>query len=190
MTDQQKFLNKWHSERLQLFKSQDLHNGFFDVVFDVEGKEIHANKILLAPLSSPLKEMFSELNHESFKIDFLYNDFFQFLIFLYSGRCDINEENIVAMVKMAALYEVEDLRKECDEFLFSIRYSSKNVFYYFEELHAFHLPNFEDAVFQFFFKCITTLDSPEFMELKLETVHDLISTFVELQVFSEEIFTA
>uniref|UniRef100_A0AC34GQF5 BTB domain-containing protein n=1 Tax=Panagrolaimus sp. ES5 TaxID=591445 RepID=A0AC34GQF5_9BILA len=138
MTTQDVLVNKWNKETVDLFKEQDVENGFFDVVFDVKGKKIFANKIVLARVSAPLKNKFLPSTPGSvvtIKIDYCYDDFFQLLMFLYSGRCDLSEENIVAMVQMAESFAVEDLLLECDEFLFSIQYNAENIFTYYEQLY-------------------------------------------------------
>uniref|UniRef100_A0AC34G029 BTB domain-containing protein n=1 Tax=Panagrolaimus sp. ES5 TaxID=591445 RepID=A0AC34G029_9BILA len=78
-----------NAEKLKFFEAQDRENGYFDITFDIHGKLLHAHKIMLAPVSTTFKAMFSRspsssaANKPIVIYDYKYADFYRLLTFLY-----------------------------------------------------------------------------------------------------------
>uniref|UniRef100_A0AC34GLX5 BTB domain-containing protein n=1 Tax=Panagrolaimus sp. ES5 TaxID=591445 RepID=A0AC34GLX5_9BILA len=101
----------------EIFKSQD--PDLFDVTFEIEGKKLYADKYVLSTISEPFGALFSNRwakTDEIIKIEnYSFDNFYQFLSFIYSGECEINEENVTVMVDLAEYYDIAVLKKCCDE---------------------------------------------------------------------------
>uniref|UniRef100_A0AC34G124 BTB domain-containing protein n=1 Tax=Panagrolaimus sp. ES5 TaxID=591445 RepID=A0AC34G124_9BILA len=112
---------KMQAKRFKVFESQDVEAGHFDVTFELEGRKLHAHKMFLTSVSEPLDAWLSTRwtkKDEVIKIsDYSFNDFYEFLHFLYTGDCKITEDNVFALTDMAEFYGIEYLKGFCDIFL-------------------------------------------------------------------------
>uniref|UniRef100_A0AC35GKT7 BTB domain-containing protein n=1 Tax=Panagrolaimus sp. PS1159 TaxID=55785 RepID=A0AC35GKT7_9BILA len=112
------------------FKSQDPE--LFDIVFDIDGKKLYADKLILSINSSTFKSMLSDRWISKNNIisirDYSFNDFKELLTFIYSGKCNITKENIFKILAMSEFYQIEDLRELCDVFLSGIELNLTNYF--------------------------------------------------------------
>uniref|UniRef100_A0AC35GUM1 BTB domain-containing protein n=1 Tax=Panagrolaimus sp. PS1159 TaxID=55785 RepID=A0AC35GUM1_9BILA len=132
-------------QRFEIFKSQDFESGFFDVTFEVEGQKIFADKFTLTTISAPFKTMLSERwtkNDEAIELQsHSYANFYRFLTFLYSGKCDLNSRNFSAMVDLAEFYDVSALKILCDERLSQspTKYEDRSIFHFIEVSKRFSL---------------------------------------------------
>uniref|UniRef100_A0A914P913 BTB domain-containing protein n=1 Tax=Panagrolaimus davidi TaxID=227884 RepID=A0A914P913_9BILA len=122
---------KMQQERFNIFKSQDRENGNFDVTFDIDGKKLFANKFMLTSVSETLKAMLSDRwsnKDEAVKIeDYSYDDFYEFLHYLYTGCSDLTNENVFKLTDMAEYYGVPLLKEVCDKFLSEMKYNLGNI---------------------------------------------------------------
>uniref|UniRef100_A0A914PMS1 BTB domain-containing protein n=1 Tax=Panagrolaimus davidi TaxID=227884 RepID=A0A914PMS1_9BILA len=120
-----------HQERFNVFKSQDPENEHFDVAFKIKGKTILANKLLLTSASEYMNVLLSDRwtrNGEAVKIDdYCYDDFCQFLCFIYTGYCKLNDENIFQLTDISECYGIPLLKEFCDKFLSKMQYSVKRI---------------------------------------------------------------
>uniref|UniRef100_A0A914QC93 BTB domain-containing protein n=1 Tax=Panagrolaimus davidi TaxID=227884 RepID=A0A914QC93_9BILA len=107
-------------ERFKFFKSQDLEIGNFDVTFEIEGKKLFAHRFILIPVSEYMNAMLSDRwsnKDEIIKIEsYSYDNFYQFLCFLYSGRCYITNENVFQLIDMSEFYGVSFFKDSCDKY--------------------------------------------------------------------------
>uniref|UniRef100_A0A914Q601 BTB domain-containing protein n=1 Tax=Panagrolaimus davidi TaxID=227884 RepID=A0A914Q601_9BILA len=175
------------NSRYEMFKSQNQENGFFDVTFEVEGKLIYAHKFMLASVSEVLERMVSNTwnNAETIKIEaYSFNDFFEFLTFVYSEKCKIDDENVFSMVDISEFYQVNELQIKCDKFLSQKEYTEENILLYLKALSNYSLPLFEKTSFKAIKeKGINLIESKGFM-LSKETVMKIVN--FEYRVVSEE----
>uniref|UniRef100_A0A914ZCZ9 BTB domain-containing protein n=1 Tax=Panagrolaimus superbus TaxID=310955 RepID=A0A914ZCZ9_9BILA len=99
---------KMQMDRFKVFKEQDREKGHLDVAFEIEGKKLHVNKYLLTTASEPLNAWLSDrwsTKDEVIKIeDYSFDCFYEFIQFIYTGRCDLSSENVFKMVDMAEFY--------------------------------------------------------------------------------------
>uniref|UniRef100_A0A914YTC1 BTB domain-containing protein n=1 Tax=Panagrolaimus superbus TaxID=310955 RepID=A0A914YTC1_9BILA len=97
----QEILYKFQMEKFEIFKSQDPENGKFDVVFEIDGKKLYANKYMLCTTSTTLESMLSDRwtkSNEPIPLHgHTFEDFKEFLTFLYSGKCSLTDNSIFAM---------------------------------------------------------------------------------------------
>jgi hypothetical protein len=174
------------------FKSQDPGRSFFDVAFDIDGKKIYANKFRLGSISSTFNSMLSDrwsTKDDPIKImNYSYEDFYQFLTFLYSGECDITDDNIYTMVDMAEYYNVELFKKSCDTFLSKMEITQQNVFRLINLSNKYSMAKLTKPLLKFVSTTITTLiESNEFMELNKSNIKDFI-ILCKGKVKAEELF--
>uniref|UniRef100_A0A914QV56 BTB domain-containing protein n=1 Tax=Panagrolaimus davidi TaxID=227884 RepID=A0A914QV56_9BILA len=118
-------------KRFEQFKSQNPENEDFDVIFQIDGKKLYANKYMLTSISEIFKTMLSErwtTKNEPIILDgYQFEEFYQFLCFIYSGGCLITDENIFAMIDFAEYYMVESFKDVCDEYLSNMKYDINNI---------------------------------------------------------------
>uniref|UniRef100_A0A914R1U0 BTB domain-containing protein n=1 Tax=Panagrolaimus davidi TaxID=227884 RepID=A0A914R1U0_9BILA len=172
--------------RYVVFKSQNRAEGFFDVTFDVEGKLIHAHKYMLSTVSDVLLRMISGTwnNGETIKIEtYSFNDFYEFLTFLYSGNCKLNDENILTMVDLSEFYQVKVLQQKCDEYLSHKEYTNENVLTYFETLSKYSLRKFEKAISKSM-KYLNFVESESFMQVSKKVILKILK--FKYRIASEE----
>uniref|UniRef100_A0AC35GQD6 BTB domain-containing protein n=1 Tax=Panagrolaimus sp. PS1159 TaxID=55785 RepID=A0AC35GQD6_9BILA len=85
------------------FESQKI-----DVVFDIGGKKLYADKLRFTLASTTFESMFSDRwsykNDEIPIKDYSFNDFKGCLLFIYSDKSNLNDGNIMAMLDMAEFY--------------------------------------------------------------------------------------
>uniref|UniRef100_A0AC35FWR3 BACK domain-containing protein n=1 Tax=Panagrolaimus sp. PS1159 TaxID=55785 RepID=A0AC35FWR3_9BILA len=107
------YLSKMQQERFNIFKSQDPENEHFDVSFEIDGK------------------VFSDRwtrNGEAVKIiDYCYDDFYQFLSFIYIEYCKLNDKNVFQLTDMAECYGVKLFKEYCDKFLSKMQYNVERI---------------------------------------------------------------
>uniref|UniRef100_A0AC35F3H2 BTB domain-containing protein n=1 Tax=Panagrolaimus sp. PS1159 TaxID=55785 RepID=A0AC35F3H2_9BILA len=183
----QQILYNFQMERFELFKAQNLETGKFDVAFDIGGKILYAHKFTLCPISSTFEAMLSDRwtkVDDPIKIeDYSYEDFKQFLTFLYSGHCQLSNDNIFPMVDIAEFYGVVAFKDVCEEFLIQTEYTLDNVFLMVELANKYSLKKLEEAVFQWAEKqAKENLEAGNGLDLN-SAIKDAISEFLPLIKF-------
>uniref|UniRef100_A0A914Z0V0 BTB domain-containing protein n=1 Tax=Panagrolaimus superbus TaxID=310955 RepID=A0A914Z0V0_9BILA len=109
-------------DRYKVFESQDMEKGQFDLVLEIEEKKLYVHKFYLITASETLGAMLSDrwntTPNEAIKIEnYSYDDFYEFMCFIYCGTCALTNENIMALTDMAEFYGVPLLKDYCDTFL-------------------------------------------------------------------------
>uniref|UniRef100_A0AC35FWH1 BTB domain-containing protein n=1 Tax=Panagrolaimus sp. PS1159 TaxID=55785 RepID=A0AC35FWH1_9BILA len=136
-SDRQFYFYEMHKERFEIFKSQNLENDCFDITFEIEGKKLHANKYTIISVSETLKSMLSDRwtkKDENVKIEtYSYENFYEFLCFIYSGNCNITKENVFQLIDMAEFYGVSSFKMFCEKFLSTLEFTINNI----EEMYEF-----------------------------------------------------
>uniref|UniRef100_A0A914PG01 BTB domain-containing protein n=1 Tax=Panagrolaimus davidi TaxID=227884 RepID=A0A914PG01_9BILA len=175
-------------ERFKMFQSQNQETGFFDVTFDIEGKLIHAHKFMLASVSEVLKRMVSDTwnNGDPITIKaYSFKDFYEFLKFIYSGKCSFTDENIFAIVDLSEFYQVKSLQHKCDQFLSKKEYTAKNVLVILKALSNYSLPLFEKSLCKAVKENgINLVESDGFTETSKESVMKIVK--FKYKIVSEE----
>uniref|UniRef100_A0AC35FCU9 BTB domain-containing protein n=1 Tax=Panagrolaimus sp. PS1159 TaxID=55785 RepID=A0AC35FCU9_9BILA len=136
--DAQEIIYSFQMQRFEVFKTQDVENGKFDVAFEIDGKTLYAHKAIICLISTTLDSMLSDRwrkpDDEHVKIDgYSFDNFKEFLTFIYSGKCKLSNENILSMVDIAEFFGVKLLKIYCEKFLTKMKFDSNNV-YGFREL--------------------------------------------------------
>uniref|UniRef100_A0A914QL42 BTB domain-containing protein n=1 Tax=Panagrolaimus davidi TaxID=227884 RepID=A0A914QL42_9BILA len=143
-------------QRFELFKAQDVETGLFDVAFEIDGKKIHAHKLMLIcsePLTSMLSDRWCNKDAEAVKIEaYSYENFYQFLCFLYSGQCDLTQENAFLLADMSEFYGIPTLKGYCDEWLSKRKevINEKNVYELVEFAQRYSLEAFLETIEKIF----------------------------------------
>uniref|UniRef100_A0A914Q2H7 BTB domain-containing protein n=1 Tax=Panagrolaimus davidi TaxID=227884 RepID=A0A914Q2H7_9BILA len=197
---------KMQQERFEIFKSQDPDNGHFDITFEIEGKKLYANKFILTPCSETLKAMLSDRwsnKDESVKIEaYSYDNFYQFLTFLYTGSCKLTRENVFQLTDMAEFYAVPFLKEFCEKFLLGMNYYVQNIEEMFEFAQKYSMEHMEDLIKKFVssnFEAIISSESllsykKPFMDVLASIIHypwkgkifEAIYKWVEHQVITQK----
>uniref|UniRef100_A0AC35GSP4 BTB domain-containing protein n=1 Tax=Panagrolaimus sp. PS1159 TaxID=55785 RepID=A0AC35GSP4_9BILA len=182
-------------QRFELFKAQDVKTGHFDVIFEVDGKRIFANKFILSssePLTSMLSDRWCDKDAEAVKIEaYSYDNFYQFLCFLYSGQCHLSQENAVVLTDMSEFYGIATLKGFCDEWLSKRKedINEKNVYEFIEIAHRYSLKEFLGTLERLYIRNLDVfLGDDLFLNVKKDIIELLLSLFSKNQ--EEEFFEA
>uniref|UniRef100_A0AC35F6A7 BTB domain-containing protein n=1 Tax=Panagrolaimus sp. PS1159 TaxID=55785 RepID=A0AC35F6A7_9BILA len=179
-------------KRFELFKIQDPTNGDFDVAFDLSGKTLYANKFMLSPISTTFKSILSKRwksPNEMIKIEnYCYDDFFEFLKFIYSGECKLSNDNILSMVDIAHVYDIQALKKVCKEYLTKIELTHDNIYQFFELSNKYSMVALKESVdeyieenYEILFKC------KQFQSLQKNVIKNLVDEYQRVPM-REELF--
>uniref|UniRef100_A0A914XT00 BTB domain-containing protein n=1 Tax=Panagrolaimus superbus TaxID=310955 RepID=A0A914XT00_9BILA len=178
-------LRAMQNERYKIFQQQDVDKGRFDVTFEIEGKHLHAHKFTLTSISKPLDSWLSDrwtTKDEVVKIeDSSYDEFYEFLTFLYTSECKLTEENIVKMTDMAEFYGVQCLKELCDEFLAKNEKTVETIEELFNFAQKYSLPKLEDSLKSFFWNHYRTVcKSDAFIDFKKPFIEFLLAGDISL----------
>uniref|UniRef100_A0AC34FA17 BTB domain-containing protein n=1 Tax=Panagrolaimus sp. ES5 TaxID=591445 RepID=A0AC34FA17_9BILA len=168
-------------ETFEFFENQDLENGDFDVVFELNGKEIYANKFMLSSASPTFKSMLSNRwrkTDEPIEIkDYSYEEFKEFLTFLYAGECSLTPDNIFAMVDMAEFYGVTVFKNVCDEYLTKLEINVNNVYQMIEIANKYSMIQFKKSIYNFISDSLFGFfQSEQFLNLETSVLKDIIKS--------------
>uniref|UniRef100_A0A915EM65 BTB domain-containing protein n=1 Tax=Ditylenchus dipsaci TaxID=166011 RepID=A0A915EM65_9BILA len=85
----------------------------------VQGRLIHANKKLLSAHSQHFEELLSDDVAEVGIEDVSHADMFHLLIVIYqiSGKCEITEDKVESLLKLASKFRVPNVTKRCEVYL-------------------------------------------------------------------------
>uniref|UniRef100_A0AC35FVQ1 BTB domain-containing protein n=1 Tax=Panagrolaimus sp. PS1159 TaxID=55785 RepID=A0AC35FVQ1_9BILA len=101
---------------LKILKRDD-----FMLFLRLKRKKLHAHSFILTSVSKYMDAMLTDRwskKNEVVKIEsYSYDNFYQFLCFLYSGSCNVTNENIFKLVDVAEFFGVSSFKKFCDRVL-------------------------------------------------------------------------
>uniref|UniRef100_A0A914P6K0 BTB domain-containing protein n=1 Tax=Panagrolaimus davidi TaxID=227884 RepID=A0A914P6K0_9BILA len=162
------------------FKSQNPE--LFDVVFEIEGKKVYAHKFPLSIISTTFESMLSDRwisKNNAIKIEsHKYDDFKEFLKFLYSGECQLSDENIITMIDIAEFYQVNSFKKYCGEYLSKITLNIENIIQITEASHKYSMLQMKKPIQGFLIKNFKTfVKSDEFLNAN----EFIIKQFVKME---------
>uniref|UniRef100_A0AC34GDY4 BTB domain-containing protein n=1 Tax=Panagrolaimus sp. ES5 TaxID=591445 RepID=A0AC34GDY4_9BILA len=122
--------------------------------------------MLLGPLATKDPIPITTYSYENFK---------EFLTFLYLGKCAINIENVMAIVDLAESYNVQLLKDKCDTFLTNIEMTDANLYTVYANLKMYSLKAALENLFDYIsFNVETILSSFGFMSAKKEFILDIV----------------
>uniref|UniRef100_A0A914P726 BTB domain-containing protein n=1 Tax=Panagrolaimus davidi TaxID=227884 RepID=A0A914P726_9BILA len=175
------YIFEMQQERFKIFKSQDLEAGNFDVTFEVEGKKLFGHKFILEPISETLKSMLSDrwtTKDEPVKIEsYSYDNFYEFLCFVYSGSCNLNAENVFPMVDMAEFYAVSFLKDYCEKYILrTMKITIENIEEMSEFADKYSLNMFMDSIVKFLRQNNRKIIKDEKFSLFKKTFIEFLST--------------
>uniref|UniRef100_A0A914QKK6 BTB domain-containing protein n=1 Tax=Panagrolaimus davidi TaxID=227884 RepID=A0A914QKK6_9BILA len=174
------------------FKSQDPE--LLDIVFDIEGKKIYANKIILSINSSTFKSMLSDRwtskNNDVIKIEsYKFDEFKELLTFIYSRECNITNENIFAILDMAAFYQIEDLKELSDEYLSKMELNLSNVLQLIEISNKYSLIQMKGPVQTFLFQNFPNLAKFDgFLNANKSMIKEIVAMESNFSKYHEKLF--
>uniref|UniRef100_A0A914P5D6 BTB domain-containing protein n=1 Tax=Panagrolaimus davidi TaxID=227884 RepID=A0A914P5D6_9BILA len=146
---------------------------------------------MLATISDVFKGMISDIWNKKETIEITtnsYNDFYEFLTFLYSGNCKLNDENIFVMIDLSEFYQITELKKKCDKYLSQKEYTKENTLVFFETLSNYSLPLFEKVISKSMKENgINLVESDGFLETSKSTVEKIVR-FEDRFVSEEKLF--
>uniref|UniRef100_A0A914XS47 BTB domain-containing protein n=1 Tax=Panagrolaimus superbus TaxID=310955 RepID=A0A914XS47_9BILA len=153
-TDLLRTFRTMQNERYKIFQQQDIDKGRFDVTFEIEGKKLYVHSIFLTSLSEPMDSWLSDrwtTKDEVVKIEaYSYDEFYEFLTFVYTSECKLTDKNIVKMTDVAEFYDVQCLKELCDEFLAKKEMTVETIDELFDFARKYSLPKLRNSVRSFF----------------------------------------
>uniref|UniRef100_A0A914P6G1 BTB domain-containing protein n=1 Tax=Panagrolaimus davidi TaxID=227884 RepID=A0A914P6G1_9BILA len=182
------FLEEMQRKFNNAFESQN--PAMFDIVFDIDGKKLFADKLRLTLASTTFESMFSD--RWGYKDDVIpiknykFDDFKRFLLFIYSGKCDLNDSNIMAMLDMAAFYQIERLKELCEEYLSKMEYTVDNIFEFIEVCDKYFLIHLKELCDKSLSKMEYTMDNI-FQFIEVSDKYSLVRMKKTLQNFITKI---
>uniref|UniRef100_A0A914P1B5 BTB domain-containing protein n=1 Tax=Panagrolaimus davidi TaxID=227884 RepID=A0A914P1B5_9BILA len=146
----EQFIYKMQQERFKTFKLQDPANDHFDVTFEIEGRKLYANKFILTSLSETMASMLSDRwskKDEVVTIEaYTYDNFYEFIQFLYTGSCSLTAENVFQLTDMSEFYAVLFLKEFCLMFLLKMEYNVERIEEMFEFSEKYSLDRLKGAL--------------------------------------------
>uniref|UniRef100_A0A914PSR6 BTB domain-containing protein n=1 Tax=Panagrolaimus davidi TaxID=227884 RepID=A0A914PSR6_9BILA len=142
------YVYKMQIKKFEFFKSQNLENGHFDVVFEIDGKLLYAHKYDLVSASETLNAMLSDrwrIKNEPVKIEsFTYKIFYQFCCFIYCGECQLNMKTVAKIVDASEFFGFEFLKNYCEDFLMENKknINEKNIYEFCELVQKYKFKRF------------------------------------------------
>uniref|UniRef100_A0A914PMR7 BTB domain-containing protein n=1 Tax=Panagrolaimus davidi TaxID=227884 RepID=A0A914PMR7_9BILA len=197
------FLSEVQRQYGVAFKSQNPN--LFDVVFEIGGKKLYVDKLRLSIISTTFESMLSDRWTSKNNIipikDYKFDDFKEFLSFIYSGKCNLNDSNIMAILDMAEFYQIKHLKELCDKYLSNVEIKFTNVFIFMEisnrylmkqikkPLQDFINQNFSDLIKSYQFLNSNKAAFKEFVPydfIKLEEIFQAVYEWAEVQVVKKQ----
>uniref|UniRef100_A0A914QP50 BTB domain-containing protein n=1 Tax=Panagrolaimus davidi TaxID=227884 RepID=A0A914QP50_9BILA len=159
--------------------NESQNSEMFDVVFEVEGKKLYAHKFRLSTISTTFESMVSDRWISKDNVipikDYSFNDFKEFLTFIYTGKCSLTEENIFAMIDIAEFYQVNSFKKYCDEYLSKMTINMENIFQLIEISAKYSLLQMKKPMHIFISENFSTLIKySEFLNVDKSVIGDLV----------------
>uniref|UniRef100_A0AC34FAQ3 BTB domain-containing protein n=1 Tax=Panagrolaimus sp. ES5 TaxID=591445 RepID=A0AC34FAQ3_9BILA len=187
---------KMQLQRYEIFKAQDPETGDFDFTLEFGEKKIYIHKFVVTPVSETLNAMFSVRwnktgNNKMVIHDYSYDEFFQFICFIYSGGCDLTKENIFELTDMAEFYGVQTLKEYCDYFLSKIRYEKETFYNMVEFEERYTLKGLNESLQSYFssYNMKLLIEGDDFVTLDKRIVKRL-STFKRSSDYEEDFLKA
>uniref|UniRef100_A0A914PXK8 BTB domain-containing protein n=1 Tax=Panagrolaimus davidi TaxID=227884 RepID=A0A914PXK8_9BILA len=162
----------------EAFKSQSPE--LFDTVFEIEGKKLYAEKLRLSLISSTFNSMLSDRwisKNNAIPIkNYSFNDFKEFLTFLYSEKCQLSDENILTMIDIAEFYQVNSFKKYCGKYLSKITLNMENIFQLIETSHKYSIVQIKKSIQDFFKKNFETfVKCEEFLKADKSVIKNIVT---------------
>uniref|UniRef100_A0A914P3K1 BTB domain-containing protein n=1 Tax=Panagrolaimus davidi TaxID=227884 RepID=A0A914P3K1_9BILA len=125
------------------------------------------------------------------KLTYKFDDFKELLTFIYSGKCNITNENVFVMLDMAEFYQIKDLKQLCDDFFPEMELNLTNIFDMLEISNKYSMNRMKESIQKFisqnfkpFFK------SDEFLNTEKSVVTEIIALGQIFAIKYEEMFQA
>uniref|UniRef100_A0AC34FN55 BTB domain-containing protein n=1 Tax=Panagrolaimus sp. ES5 TaxID=591445 RepID=A0AC34FN55_9BILA len=171
---------KFQMEKFKVFEAQDPENGKFDIVFEIDGKKLYAHKIMLWSASPTLEAMTSErwtkANDPITIKNYSFDAFKEFLSFVYSGECQLTNDNIMALVDMAEFYDINFLKDLCEEYLTKMELNHDNIYQMIDLASKYSMIKLDKPVIYFISNNLSGfLQSEHFLSLQKPTLIGIVN---------------
>uniref|UniRef100_A0AC34EZE6 BTB domain-containing protein n=1 Tax=Panagrolaimus sp. ES5 TaxID=591445 RepID=A0AC34EZE6_9BILA len=171
MDEEKENLYELQMERFKVFKAQIPDPEKSDIVFDFHGKNLYAHKFMISTISptfdSMLASRWAKPNEPVQIRDYSFDDFKEFLTFIYSGKCQFTDENIFIMVDIAEFYGVGVFKKACDKYLEKIELNLNNVFQMLKKAEKYSIVQLKKSLYIFVSNnLLSFLQSEQFLNLE------------------------
>lgn len=153
--------------------------------------QIPAHKSMLTASSTEFNFLLKEDQKEIIVSHVTPTAIVSFLMFIYKKYTELNHEIIWDVLKLSSEFCIENLEKECEQFLLkNISIEDENVFEIFDKIVNYDLPNIEIKIMSFISRStVSILDSEAFSTINKETLIKLLN-FEELPGRENEIYKA
>uniref|UniRef100_A0AC35GJL4 BTB domain-containing protein n=3 Tax=Panagrolaimus sp. PS1159 TaxID=55785 RepID=A0AC35GJL4_9BILA len=182
-----KYINQFHPQIVAAFKSQDPE--LFDIVFEIEGKKLYADKLILSLNSSTFKSMLSDRwisKNDAIKIEtYKFDDFKELLTFIYSGKCKITNENI------SEFYQIQYLKELCEKYLSKMELNKSNIIQLLEISNKYSIIQIKKPIQNFIFQNFKTIFKTDgFLNAEKSIVTEINALGESFAIKYEEMFQA
>uniref|UniRef100_A0A914Y955 BTB domain-containing protein n=1 Tax=Panagrolaimus superbus TaxID=310955 RepID=A0A914Y955_9BILA len=193
MTKKDNALQKFAHQRYKLFQDQNQQNGRFDVTFQFDKKQLFAHSFVLWPLSEVFESTLFGPLAEKGPITpkrYQFDDFKEFLTYLYIGNCKIDAQNVMSLVDLSEYYQIKPLKNVCDAFITESAAQTENILTLYESLKRYTLKTAMAKVMETIAsKTDEILKSKDFLSIEKETILDIVKMDT-LNSKEEELFQA
>lgn len=94
---------------------------FSDICFCVDNQKVYAHKAILSNRSKYFEALFGNSMKESHQkeltIDLDYKTFWSILEYIYTGETEINNDNVIKLLKESDIYLLEELNRMCQIYI-------------------------------------------------------------------------
>jgi protein-L-isoaspartate(D-aspartate) O-methyltransferase len=173
-------VNTFDSEIFKLIEKDT----FSDIKFSVEEKLIPAHKMVLVAQSEHFRQMFAGCFKEShdgiIKIfDCSPETFSEVLLFLYTGKCNITEDNCFSILEQANFFQLSRLIAMCEIFWYE-RINIENAGTCLSFAKHFNATQLSHFAMEFIFKNVHEVtQSQAWKELEIELISEVLIASVE-----------
>jgi sugar lactone lactonase YvrE len=143
-----------------LIVQENAQESFTDVIFQVEGRQLHAHQCVLAVRSSKLKAILKRHGggDEPINMDNVsYTAFLVTMMFLYTDRCIVDRETAPQVLQLADDLDISRLKRLVEEYLLK-RLNEETCVSLFKLSHTAHAPRLKQAALRVMYRTPSLMD--------------------------------
>lgn len=122
--------------------------------------------------------------------DYCYNDFKELLMYLYSGKCRVNRDNIFGILDMAEYYNILSLKAMCDRYLSKAAIDVQNISQFVVVCNRYSLVALKESISKYLSSnFVTIVVTQEFLDMTKSVLQQFLIC-VKAVTQQEQLFEA